>query len=84
MHVATTKMFFQILLARKSVAGAAVAVRIWAHQRFPRIHVLLVDFALVPKQATGIREALDLIAAWLKAFVGAIMFIHVFTVAKTC
>lgn len=79
-HVAATEVLTQVLLTRKSIASAAVAVGVRAHQRLLGIGVLLVHLALVAQEAARVREALDLIAAGLEAFVGAIVFVHVFTV----
>ena len=71
-------MLSKIFLARESVAGAAVAIGIWAHQGLLCVVVLLVYFALVAQKTTRIGEALDLVAAGFVAFVRAVMFIHVF------
>lgn len=76
----STEVLLQVLLARKSMARAAVAVGVWAHQGLLGIDVLLVYFALVSKQPTGVCESLDLVAARFHALVRSIMFIHVFAV----
>jgi hypothetical protein len=78
MHVAATEMFPQVLLARETVAGAAVAVGVWAHQGLLGVCVFLVDFALVAQETTGVGETLDLVAVGFKTFVRTIMFVHVF------
>lgn len=80
MHVASTKVLLQVLLARKSMACAAVAVGVWAHQGLLGIDVLLVYFALVSQQAAGVCKSLNLIATRFHALVRSIMFIHVFAV----
>lgn len=77
-HVATAKMFAQIFLARKSVASAAVAIRVWAHQGLLSVGIFLVHFALVTKETTRVGETLDLVAVWFITLVGTIMFIHMF------
>ena len=77
-HVATTKMFTQIFLARKSVASAAVAISVWAHQGLLSVGVFLVNFALVTEETTRVGETLDLVTVWFITLVGTIMFIHVF------
>jgi len=74
----TAQVLPKVLLASKPVAGAAVAIGIWAHQGLLCVVVLLVYFALVAQKTTRIGEALDLIAAGFVAFVRAVMFIHVF------
>lgn len=81
MHVATAKMFAQIFLARESVASAAVAISVRAHQGFLSVGVLLVNLALVTKETTRVGETLDLVAVWFITLVGTIMFIHMFAKA---
>lgn len=73
-------MLLQVLLARESMARAAIAVGIWAHQRLLGIDVFLVYFALVSQQATGVCKSLNLIAARFHALIWSVMFIHVFAV----
>jgi len=78
MHVATAKMLSEVLLARETIAGAAVAIGVRAHECLLGIGVFLVDFALVAQETARVGETLDLVAVRFIAFVGAIMFIHVF------
>lgn len=80
MHVAPPEMLLEVLLARKPVSGTAVAVGIRTHQGFLCVDVFLVDFALVSKQATGVCETLHFVASWFHAFIGSIVFIHVFAI----
>jgi hypothetical protein len=44
-------MFPKILLARKPVSCTPVAIGIGTHERLLGVRILLVDFALVAKQA---------------------------------
>jgi hypothetical protein len=76
-HVATAKMFSQVLLARESVASAAVAIAVRAHQGLLGVGVFLVNFALVAQETTRVGETLDLVTVWFITLVGTIMFIHV-------
>lgn len=71
-------MFTEVLLARESIAGAAVAIGVGAHEWFLGIGILLVDFALMTEKAARVSESLNLVAVRLVALVRAIMFIHMF------
>jgi hypothetical protein len=77
-HMTTAQVLPKVLLASKPVAGAAVAIGIWAHQGLLCVIVLLVHFALVAQETARVGEALDLVAARFVTFVRAVMFVHVF------
>jgi hypothetical protein len=81
-HVATTQVLSKIFLARKSLAGAAVAIGIGTHHGLLGLVVLLVDFALVAQEAARVGKALNLFAIRFVALVRPIVFIHVFAGKK--
>ena len=70
----TAEVLLQVLLPRKPVAGAAVAVGVRTHQRL--LDILFMDFALVSQQTTRVCKSLDLGAARLQALVRSIMLVH--------
>lgn len=73
-------MLLEIFLPREPPAGAALASRIGAHAGGFGPAVLVVDLALVAGQAAGVGEAADGFAAGLVTDVGAVVFVHVFSV----
>lgn len=76
--MATAQVLSKIFLARESVAGAAVAIRIWTQYGFLSVIVLLLDLALVAREATRVGKALNLVSTRLGALIRPILFIHVF------
>jgi len=72
------QMLIQVLLAREARPRTALAIAMRTHARGFRAAVLLVDLALVAKQAAGVGEALDFLAARLGTDVRAGVFVHVF------
>ena len=70
----------KVLLARETGAHATLAVLVGAEEGLFGAAVHLVHFALVAQEATRVGEALQFFAAFVSAYVGTVMFIHVFTV----
>lgn len=77
-HMTTAQVLPKVLLASKPVAGAAVAIGIWAHQGLLCVIVLLMHFTLVAQKTARVGKALDLVAARFVTFIRAVMFVHVF------
>ena len=76
------EMLHQVLLPRKTGAGAALAVGERAHAESFGSAMLLVHFALMAKQAVGIGKALDLLAAGFVADVWPVVLVYVFPSEK--
>lgn len=73
------QMFVQIFFAGEADAGATFAVLVGTHAGGFGSAVLAVDFALVAEEAPGVGEAADVVAFGLFADVGAVVFVHVFS-----
>lgn len=76
--VDAAQMLLQILQAREALPVVALAVRMRAVEGLLGPAVLAVDLALVAQQPAAVGEALDLLAAFNGADVGAFVFVHVF------
>jgi len=70
-------MFVQIFLSAEADAGAAFAVLVRTHAAGFGAPMLLVDFALVAEETSGVGEAADVVAFGLFADVGAGVLVHV-------
>lgn len=73
-------VLLEVFLSREPPSSASLAGRIGAHAGGFGPAVLVVDLALVAGQAAGVGEAADGFAAGLVADVGAVVFVHVFSV----
>jgi hypothetical protein len=75
-------MLIKILFSGESCTGRAFTVAMRTHFRGFGASMLIMDFALVAEETTGVGEALDFVAAGFEADVGAGVFIHVFSVSN--
>lgn len=75
-------MFSKVLLARESISCAAVTVGVRAHERFLGVSIFLVYFALVAKETPRVGESLDFVTTRFVAFIGTVMFVHMFAKAS--
>lgn len=81
-RVHAAEVLVQVLLAREALAGVALAVGMRAVDRVLGPAVLVVNFALVSKEAARVGEAGEVLATLGRAAVGAFMLVHVF--AASC
>lgn len=73
-------MLMQVFSSRKADTRAAFAILVRTEAGCFGTAVLAVYFALVAEETAAVGKAADVLAAALVADIGAIVFVHVFTV----
>lgn len=76
-------MLSKVLFACEAGARAALAVIEWAEERLLGSAMHLVHLTLMAQEAAAVCEALQLLTAWHKALVRAVMLVHVLAVIES-
>ena len=80
MHAA--QVLVQVLLAGEALASVALAVMVWAVELLAWAAMLIMHFALMAKQSTGVCKTWELLATLGWALIWAIVLVHMLTVGR--